>query len=106
MTALRATAADTLAETMHGLGRRARAAAAALKQASAEAKNTALRAAAVAMRADTPAILAANARDVEAVRQRGATEAFVDRLAFNAGRIAARPRASKMSPPCPIPWAR
>ncbi|MGH7003545.1 MAG: glutamate-5-semialdehyde dehydrogenase, partial [Alphaproteobacteria bacterium] len=76
------------AETMHGLGRRARAAAAVLKQASTAAKNTALRAAAAALRAEMPAILAANARDVEAVRQRGATEAFVDRLMFNAARIA------------------
>jgi len=88
MTAQRATTAEDLAETMRGLGREARAAAAALKQASAAAKNAALRAAAAAMRAETPAILAANTRDLEAVRQRGATEAFLDRLVFNAARIA------------------
>jgi len=88
MTALRATAADELAETMQDLGRRARAAARVLARAPGEAKNKALRAAAAAMRAETPAILAANARDVEAVKQKGATPAFVDRLAFDAKRIA------------------
>ena len=92
MTALRATAPQDLAETMLGLGRQARAAAQVLKQASTAAKNAALRAAAAAMRAQTPAILAANARDVEAVRAagtaRGATEAFVDRLALTPARIA------------------
>jgi glutamate-5-semialdehyde dehydrogenase len=86
MTALRA-APEDLAETMTGLGRRARVAAAVMKQASTAAKNAALRAAAAALRAETPAILAANARDVEAVRARGATEAFVDRLALTAARI-------------------
>ena len=88
MTALRATAPEDLAETMLGLGRNARAAAAVLKQASTAAKNAALQGAAAALRAQTPAILAANARDVEAVRQRGATEAFVDRLALTPARIA------------------
>jgi len=41
------------------------------------------------MRDETKAILAANARDVEPVRGRGATEAFVDRLALSPERIAA-----------------
>ncbi|HEY7610150.1 MAG TPA: glutamate-5-semialdehyde dehydrogenase [Alphaproteobacteria bacterium] len=87
MTALRATTPEELAETMRGLGARARAAARVLKQASTERKNAALRAAAQAMRDETKTILAANARDVEAVRARGATEAFVDRLALTAARI-------------------
>jgi glutamate-5-semialdehyde dehydrogenase len=88
MTALRATTPEELAETMQGLGARARAASNVLKHASTERKNAALRAAAQAMRDETKAILAANARDVEAVRARGATEAFVDRLALSAARIA------------------
>jgi glutamate-5-semialdehyde dehydrogenase len=88
MTALRATTPQELAETMRGLGARARAAATVLKQASTERKNKALRAAAQAMRDETKTILAANVRDVEAVRARGATEAFVDRLALTAARIA------------------
>ncbi len=92
MTALRATTPQELAETMRGLGARARAAAQVLKQASSERKNAALRAAAQALRDETKAILAANARDVEAVRARGATEAFVDRLALNAARIAGTAR--------------
>ena len=88
MTALRATTPADLAETMKGLGARARAAAAELKLAATERKDAALRAAAQAMRDETTAILAANARDVEAVRTRGATEAFVDRLAMSEARIA------------------
>jgi glutamate-5-semialdehyde dehydrogenase len=88
MTALRATTPEELAETMKRLGARARAAAGQLKLAATERKNAALRAAAQAMRDETKAILAANARDVEAVRARGATPAFVDRLAMTEARIA------------------
>ena len=88
MSSLHATTPEELAETMLGLGARARAAAGVLKQASTERKNAALRAAAQALRDETKAILAANARDVEAVRARGASEAFVDRLAMTAARIA------------------
>jgi glutamate-5-semialdehyde dehydrogenase len=87
MTALRATAPADLAETMKALGARARAATARLKLAATERKDAALRAAAQAMRDETKAILAANARDVEAVKARGATEAFVDRLLMTEARI-------------------
>ena len=73
---------------MKGLGARARTAAAVLKLAATERKNAALRAAAQAMRDETKAILAATARDVEAVKAHGATEAFVDRLAMSEARIA------------------
>jgi glutamate-5-semialdehyde dehydrogenase len=89
MTALRAATPNDLAALMQRLGAQARAAAAALKHASTDAKNSALRAAAEALRDQTKTILAANARDVEAVRARGATEAFVDRLAMTEARIAA-----------------
>jgi glutamate-5-semialdehyde dehydrogenase len=88
MTALRATTPEELAETMKRLGARARAAAGQLKLAATERKNAALRAAAQAMRDETKAILAANARDVEAVKARGATPAFIDRLAMTEARIA------------------
>src|SRR5262245_17681924 len=88
MTALRATAPEELAGTMKRLGARAREAAAQLKLAATERKNAALRAAAQAMRDETRAILSANARDVEAVKARGATPAFIDRLAMTEARIA------------------
>jgi glutamate-5-semialdehyde dehydrogenase len=88
MTALRASTPDDLAETMTAIGVAARAAAAALKHAATAQKDRALRAAAEAMRDQTRAILAANARDVDRVRAKGSTEAFVDRLAMTPARIA------------------
>ncbi len=69
------------------IGRRARAAAAVLAQASAEQKNAALLAAAAALRAETPAILAANARDIAAAREKGLRDSMVDRLLLDAGRV-------------------
>src|SRR6185312_15600144 len=76
-------------ETMLALGRRARAAAHALALASPEAKTKALRATAKALRAATPTILAANAKDVEAARAAGRPSAFIDRLLLNEARLAA-----------------
>jgi glutamate-5-semialdehyde dehydrogenase len=76
-------------ETMLALGRRAREAAHALALASPEAKTKALRATAKALRAATPTILAANAKDVEAARAAGRPSAFIDRLLLNEARIAA-----------------
>ncbi len=67
-------------ETMFALGRRARAAAHGLALASPEAKTKALRAAAKTLREATPAILAANAKDLEAARAAGRPSAFIDRL--------------------------
>jgi len=76
-------------ETMLALGRRAREAAHALALASPEAKTKALRATAKALRAATPTILAANAKDVEAARAAGRPSAFIDRLLLNEARLAA-----------------
>ncbi len=67
----------------------ARATARALVRSTAAARDTALRAAAARLRREEPAILAANARDVEEARGRGETPAFVDRLTLNRERIAA-----------------
>ena len=76
-------------EAMLAIGRRARAAAHALSLASPAAKTKALRAAAEALRQATPAILAANAKDLDAARAAGRPSAFIDRLLLNEARIEA-----------------
>lgn len=72
---------------MLAIGRRARAAAAALALAPTDAKNHALRAAAAAMRSGAAGILAANAEDVAAARARGQRDALVDRLVLDHERL-------------------
>ena len=70
---------------------RARSAAAALACSTTAQRNAALRAAATALRAQEPAILAANARDLASLDPQGprASEAFRDRLRLTTARIAA-----------------
>ena len=77
------------AELMQAMGVAARAAARELALAPTEKKNTALRAAAQALRTSTPAILAANAKDLAAAREAERPAAFVDRLMLDEARIAA-----------------
>src|ERR1700704_2610599 len=72
---------------MTGLAIHARAAARVLALASPEQKNHALEAIERAIRADAPAILAANAEDVAEVGAAGATPAFIDRLTLTQARI-------------------
>jgi glutamate-5-semialdehyde dehydrogenase len=79
-------------ETMLAIGRRARTAAHALSLATSEAKTKALRSAAQALRAATPAILAANAKDLDAARAAGRPTAFIDRLLLDEARIEATAR--------------
>jgi len=74
---------------MDAIGKRARAAAHVLALAPTAAKNTALRAAAEALRKATADILSANAKDVAAARKAGRPAAFVDRLALDETRIGA-----------------
>ncbi|TXM67722.1 glutamate-5-semialdehyde dehydrogenase [Methylobacterium sp. WL103] len=81
--------ADDLAETMNGIGRRARAAGRKLALASAETKDVALRAIAERLRADRVVILRENARDVAAAKAAGQSQALIDRLTLDAGRLAA-----------------
>ncbi|HEU0216380.1 MAG TPA: glutamate-5-semialdehyde dehydrogenase [Stellaceae bacterium] len=76
-----------LAATMAELGRRARQAAARLALASAEAKVTALKAAAAAVRSRQNEILAANAQDVDAAKGNGIGAALLDRLALDPKRL-------------------
>jgi glutamate-5-semialdehyde dehydrogenase len=71
------------------LGGRARTAAAVLAQASDAQKADALRRAAQALRDQTPAILAANARDMDNAVAGGLSAAMLDRLKLDEGRVAA-----------------
>ncbi|MGZ5787398.1 MAG: glutamate-5-semialdehyde dehydrogenase [Ramlibacter sp.] len=77
------------AELMQTMGAAARVAAHALALASTESKNAALRAAAQALRTSTPAILAANAKDLATAGEAGRPAAFIDRLMLDEPRIAA-----------------
>lgn len=76
-------------ELMHKIGTRARAAAHDLSLASTQTKNAALRVAADALRAATPAVLAANAKDLAAAKAAGRPASFIDRLMLDEARVAA-----------------
>jgi glutamate-5-semialdehyde dehydrogenase len=78
---------DEIVDAMQGLGKRARAASAELALASAEIKNTALRAAAAEIRTRSADIAASNDRDMAAAEERDLTSALLDRLKLDAGRI-------------------
>jgi glutamate-5-semialdehyde dehydrogenase len=78
-----------LTTAMAEIGRRARGAAAALALASAEAKVTALREAARAVRIRQDEILAANTRDLEEAENVGLSPALRDRLALDPKRLEA-----------------
>jgi glutamate-5-semialdehyde dehydrogenase len=75
------------AELMRGIGEAAKAASRKLAIASPDDKSAALVAAAKALRAATPKILAANVKDVEAAKAAGRPAAFVDRLMLDEKRI-------------------
>ena len=81
--------AEDTVELMAAIGRAARAAAAELALASTEAKRSALRFAAAALRADRAAILAANAEDAAAAREAGRAASFIDRLTLDDNRVEA-----------------
>jgi glutamate-5-semialdehyde dehydrogenase len=77
----------TVHDLMVGMGRRAREAAATLAFASTDAKNLALITASDAIIAEMPAILAANAEDTAAAKERGISSAFLDRLTVTPARL-------------------
>ena len=79
---------DPLEREMLALGEAARAAAAVLALAPRAAKDTALLAAAAALREGEATILAANARDMAAARAKGLSGAMLDRLELNPKRVA------------------
>lgn len=78
-----------LTARMLEMGRRARAAAETLRDASAETRSKALTAMAAAIRARAAIILEANARDIERARTNGMAEAQIDRLALTPARVEA-----------------
>src|SRR5688500_12695426 len=73
---------------MSAMGERARKAAGVLAYASTDAKNLALTTAAAAIVTETRAILAANAEDVKAAKEKGISSAFLDRLTVTEARLA------------------
>ncbi len=89
MTALRSVETRDLPAVMAELGAAARAAAEVLATTPSASKNAALGAAAQAIRADRAAILAANAKDMAAARERGLRAALLDRLELDEARIEA-----------------
>ncbi|MEP6549502.1 MAG: glutamate-5-semialdehyde dehydrogenase [Gammaproteobacteria bacterium] len=78
---------EPVAELMRGMGRAARAAALVLGLAPTETKNRALRAAAVALRAESPRILAANDEDMREAVRRETSSALLERLRLDDSRI-------------------
>jgi len=78
-----------LAEQMHAMGDRARAASRALGLMTAADRTRGLTAIAAAIRAAAKGILAANAEDMTAARAKGLAPSMLDRLALDAGRIEA-----------------
>jgi glutamate-5-semialdehyde dehydrogenase len=79
---------ESIEAVMAAIGGRARAAAAGMALASTAAKNRALTEAAAAIRRDCDAILAANRRDIAAVKGK-LSASMVDRLALDAKRVEA-----------------
>ena len=78
-----------LARALHEMGVKARAASSILRGTSRDAKDRALRAAAVSMRKRTREILDANGKDMAAAHAAALGPALLDRLSLDAGRIEA-----------------
>ncbi|HSP44266.1 MAG TPA: glutamate-5-semialdehyde dehydrogenase, partial [Luteolibacter sp.] len=76
-------------ETIHQMGRQARAAAYALAKLTADEKNAILRAMAAAIREATPELLEANANDLATGTEKGLSSAMLDRLRLDEARIEA-----------------
>lgn len=95
-----------LVASLADLGRAARRAARAVALAPAEAKNRALRSAAAEIRAQSEAILAANALDVAEAQARGTAASFLDRLTLDSARIEAIARGVEEIAELPDPVGR
>ena len=91
---------------MSGIGARAREAAGKLAQLSTETKNQALGYAAQGLRAQTAAIKAANAIDMEAGRAKGLDKAMLDRLMLDDKRIEAMAKGLEDIAQLPDPVGR
>lgn len=95
-----------IATTMDAIGAAARKAAAELARAGSEYKDAALRAMAEGLRRRADAILAANARDMEAAGARGLADAMLDRLRLDRDRIEGMARAVEAIIELPDPVGR
>ncbi len=78
---------DATMRSVTALAEAAAAASAELALATAEARNGALQAMAVALRAEAACIVEANGRDMEAARAAGTSEAILDRLMLDVARV-------------------
>ncbi|MFN7177689.1 MAG: glutamate-5-semialdehyde dehydrogenase [Thermaurantiacus sp.] len=76
-----------LADTMLHMGERARAASRAMGQLTPDDRTRGLMAIARALRVAAPEILAANAKDMDAVREKGLAASMLDRLALDGKRV-------------------
>ena len=74
-------------EQVRDIALKAKEASAKLALTSTEARNEALSAMAAALRANTDEIVKANSKDMEAAREKGTSEAILDRLMLDASRI-------------------
>lgn len=88
------------------LAKRASLAAKKLATATTDQKNHALKAGAMALRADSKQIIAANERDVETARESGRNDAFIDRLILDEGRVEAMASALEAIAELPDPVGR
>jgi glutamate-5-semialdehyde dehydrogenase len=77
-----------ITETMHTMGRQARAASRGMARADSATRNQALLLIAAAIEREAPALVAANARDLDAARESGLAPALLDRLALSDKAIA------------------
>jgi glutamate-5-semialdehyde dehydrogenase len=82
-------AVTVIEETIHQMGRQARAAAYRLAQLTADEKNAILRSMAAAIRKAAPELLEANAKDLAAGTEKGLSAAMLDRLKLDDKRIEA-----------------
>jgi glutamate-5-semialdehyde dehydrogenase len=82
-------AVTVIEESIHQMGRQARAAAYQLSRLTADEKNTILRSMATAIRKAAPGLLEANAKDLAAGTEKGLSAAMLDRLKLDEKRIEA-----------------
>jgi len=95
-----------LGALMTDMGDRARSAGVALAEADASARTRAIRAMASEIRAAGQLILEANARDMQAARERGVTGPMLERLELNADRVSAIARGVEEVAALPDPVGR
>jgi glutamate-5-semialdehyde dehydrogenase len=103
---LREVPGDAIRDELLALGRAARLAARALREAPAETKNKALRVAASAIRKQQSDILAANQLDLEAAKISRLSAPMIDRLSLDPARIEAMARGVEAVAELPDPVGR